>query len=208
MPETLIDGAVNLAKTAAPRAVLGLAGPPAAGKSTLSVRIVEGVNRHLGEGTAAYLPMDGFHLSNAQLEILGLRHCKGAPDTFDVHGYLALLQRLRVETEHPVYIADYDRALHEPVAARLVVSPGTRLVVTEGNYLADDGEGWREVRTFLRELWYVDTPDEVREERLARRQMDGGRNAEAAWEWVRGNDRPNGERVKKTRVNCTRVVSL
>jgi pantothenate kinase len=208
MSDELIEDAVVLARDAVLRVLLGLAGAPAAGKSTLAVRLVEGVNRRMGAGFAAYLPMDGFHLSNAQLELLGRRNRKGAPDTFDVHGYLALLERLAKETEHPVYVADYDRKLHEPVAARLVMQPGTRLVVTEGNYLASDDPGWREVRSFLRELWYVDASDAVRETRLTERQLAGGRSVAEARAWVERNDRPNGETVKATRVNCTRTVSL
>src|SRR5437879_1298219 len=96
----LVGEAAALASSmAGPRAILGLAGAPAAGKSTLARRLVTGVEERLGAVTAAYVPMDGFHLSNAQLERLGRRGRKGAPDTFDVYGYLHLLRRLRAERD-------------------------------------------------------------------------------------------------------------
>ncbi len=165
-----------------------------------------GVNGALGPGTAGYLPMDGFHLSNAQLDRLGRRDRKGAPDTFDAHGYAALVRRLLTETDHPVYVPDYDRVLHEPVAARHVIEPHTRLVVTEGNYLAGDEEPWAGLRVLFAQLWYVEADDDLRERRLHRRQVAGGATEEAAREWVERSDRPNGELVKRFRDNCTRVV--
>ncbi|MUL41297.1 nucleoside/nucleotide kinase family protein [Streptomonospora sp. PA3] len=206
MLEELAAEAGGMAARAASRAFLGLAGPPGAGKSALARYLVDEVCAAQGPGTAAYLPMDGFHLSNAQLERLGRRDRKGAPDTFDVRGYLALLRRLHAVGESPVYAPDFDRTLDEPVAARLIVEPGVRLVVTEGNYLAEDAPLWREVRALLNDLWYVDADDTTREARLVERQIAGGRSAEDAQEWVRRSDRANGEIVKATRGNCSRVV--
>ncbi|GAB2485490.1 nucleoside/nucleotide kinase family protein [Nocardiopsis aegyptia] len=210
MSDSLAAEALRIAREAAARpgrrAVLGLTGAPGAGKSTLARHLVARVNDHLGAGSAGYLPMDGFHLSNAQLDRLGRRDRKGAPDTFDAHGYVALVRRLLAEADHPVYVPDYDRRLHEPVAARHVVDPHTVLVVTEGNYLASDDEPWRRLRGLFAQLWYVEADDRVREERLRLRQLSGGASDEAAREWVERSDRPNGELVKRFRDNCTRVV--
>ncbi|MEU6170420.1 nucleoside/nucleotide kinase family protein [Streptantibioticus parmotrematis] len=204
----LIEDATALTPgTAGRRALLGLAGPPAAGKSTLARRLVHGVEQRLGAGSAAYVPMDGFHLSNAQLDRLGLRGRKGAPETFDVDGYVALLRRLRTETGRAVYAPDFDRRLDEPVAAGLVVPPVARLVVTEGNYLADDGDGWRAVRELLDALWFVEAPPEVREERLLRRHLRGGRSRDEALEFIAASERPNARRVERARANCSRVVT-
>ncbi|MBV2364000.1 nucleoside/nucleotide kinase family protein [Streptomonospora nanhaiensis] len=208
MLEDLAAAARRMAARAAPRAFLGLAGAPGAGKSALARHLVAEVRAALGEDAAAYLPMDGFHLSNAQLDRLGRRDRKGAPDTFDVWGYLALLRRLRAAEDAPVYVPDFDRTLDEPVAARQVVAPGARLVVTEGNYLADDAPLWREVRGLLTEVWYVEAPDRVREERLVARQLAGGRDPAAARAWVEGSDRANGELVKASRANCDRIVRV
>lgn len=209
MSDSLVADALALAQHTggSHRAVLGLTGPPAAGKSTLARYLVQRVNEEAGEGAAGYLPMDGFHLSDAQLDRLGRRGRKGAPDTFDGHGYVALLRRLLAETDHPVYVPDYDRGLGEPVAARHVFEPHTRLVVTEGNYLAADDEPWSRARALFTELWYVEASDRARERRLHRRQIRGGASSEAARAWVERSDRPNGELVKAFRENCTRVVS-
>ncbi|MBL1068771.1 nucleoside/nucleotide kinase family protein [Streptomyces sp. 7-21] len=185
------------------RAVLGLAGPPGAGKSTLARRLVA----ELGEA-AAYVPLDGFHLSNAQLDRLGLRSRKGSEPSFDVWGYVALLRRLRQETAEEVYVPDFDRVLDEPVAARHRVAPGARLVVTEGNYLALDAPGWREARALMARVWYVDAPEEVRDARLMRRHTGHGRDTAAARAWIDGNDRPNAELVATSRGRCDRVLTL
>lgn len=207
MPEPLVEHVLSLVPSSeGRRTVLALTGPPAAGKSTLARYLVQQVEEELGRGTAGYLPMDGFHLSNVQLDRLGRRDRKGAPDTFDAHGFVALLRRLTVETDHPVYVPDYDRTLHEPVAARHVVLPHTLLVVTEGNYLACAEEPWSSAQEIYAELWYVEAPDADREHRLVRRQVRGGVNEYQARAWVERSDRPNGELVKGMRERCTRVV--
>jgi pantothenate kinase len=203
----LVDDAVALVPSIpGRRALLGLVGAPAAGKSTLARRLVSGVNERFGTDAAAYVPMDGFHLSNAQLDRLGLRGRKGAPETFDVDGYVRLLRRLRDERRRPVYAPAFDRDLDEPVAAGLVVLPEVRLVVTEGNYLADDGPGWDLVRDLLDELWYVDTPRRLRERRLLRRHVRGGRTEGEARDFIATSERLNARRIERSRAHCTRVV--
>lgn len=191
------------------RRLLGLCGPPAAGKSTLARTLVNGINVRLGSDTAAYLPLDGFHLSDQQLGRLGLTSRKGSPPSFDVYGYLALLRRVGAvpPPDHDLYAPDYDRKLHEPVAARHAIRPGVRLVVTEGNYLGLDAPGWREAAELLDELWYLDAPDELREQRLRERHLGNGSSADRARDRVERNDRPNGELVKSARGRCTRVIS-
>ncbi|RAJ43245.1 pantothenate kinase [Kitasatospora sp. SolWspMP-SS2h] len=188
------------------RTLLGLAGPPAAGKSTLARLLIDEVNHREGPDTAAYLPLDGFHLSNAQLDRLDLRPRKGAPETFDARGYLALLQRVATDRFHEVYAPDFDRTLDEPVAARHLIRPHTRLVVTEGNYLAAPATPWTDARALLRELWYVDADERTRDARLLARHTAGGQDGSAARRRVDGNDGPNAAYVATTRAACDWVV--
>ncbi|WP_371481428.1 nucleoside/nucleotide kinase family protein [Kitasatospora sp. NBC_00315] len=190
------------------RTLLGLAGPPGAGKSTLARFLVAEIRRTEGATSAAYLPLDGFHLSNAQLDRLGLRARKGAPNTFDADGYVALLRRVADDRFRDIYVPDFDRELDEPVAARHVVTPQARLVITEGNYLASADHPWTQARPLLRELWYVEAEDSVRETRLLRRHMAGGEAEADARSRVSSNDHPNGEYVKAARDACTRSVRL
>ncbi|MER8187663.1 nucleoside/nucleotide kinase family protein [Kitasatospora sp. NPDC094015] len=188
------------------RILLGLAGPPAAGKSTVAGRLVEEVVRREGPESAAYLPLDGFHLSNTQLDRLGLRDRKGAPETFDAWGYLALLGRVTADRFRDVYAPDFDRELDEPVAARHVIRPHTRLVVTEGNYLAAPADPWPAARRLLAELWFVEADDTTRAERLLHRHRAGGRSREDALARIAANDHPNGEYVKAARADCDWVL--
>ncbi len=207
-PATAAQRAVALTRAAAGRRiVLGLAGPPGAGKSTLAEAIVSYARAEMGEAFAAYLPLDGFHLSNAQLRRLGRQDRKGAPDTFDPRGYVALLSRVVANSAGDIYAPAYDRQLHEPIAARLVIPQTARLVVTEGNYLALDDPQWRHARAFIDHLWYVEAPDAVRSQRLMARQISGGLSADAALDWVQRSDRPNGELVKSSKINCDWTVT-
>ncbi|MFI9275968.1 nucleoside/nucleotide kinase family protein [Kitasatospora sp. NPDC052896] len=210
-PADLVADLLATLRTAAQRRgrmMLGLTGAPGAGKSWLARHLVREVERAEGAGSAAYVPMDGFHLSNPQLDRLGLRARKGSPPSFDALGYAALLHRLAGDRFHDIYVPDFDRDLDEPVAARHLVTPAARLIVTEGNYLAADGPGWSQARALLQEVWYLEVPDEVRADRLIRRHLAGGRDGGAARAWVDSNDQPNGEYVKLSRARCTRVIRM
>ena len=126
--DTLVERARALAATGE-RRILGIAGPPGGGKSTVSRAVVA----ELGE-LARLVPMDGFHLAQAELVRLGRRDRMGAPDTFDAAGYAALLARLRGD-EPVVYAPEFRREIEEPIAGAIAVPRTTPLVVTEGNYL-------------------------------------------------------------------------
>jgi pantothenate kinase len=175
------------------RRILGIAGAPGSGKSTLASRLVQ----ELGED-AVVVPMDGFHLSDHELVRLGRRERKGAPDTFDVDGFLSLLRRLREDASRTVYAPEFDRAAEMSVAGAVPVAPHVPLVVTEGNYLLLESAGWSDVRPLLDEAWFL-LPDEVtRVDRLIQRHVDYGKSPRAARDWYQGSDRHNGDLVVRT----------
>ena len=173
------------------RVVLGIVGPPGAGKSTLA----EGLVTELGGDTAVLLPMDGFHLAQAELRRLGRAERKGAPDTFDALGYAAVLRRVHAADDDVVYAPSFDRRIGEPVAGSIAVEPSVRVVLTEGNYLLDDADPWQRARAELDEAWYVDTDDDVRRRRLIDRHVEFGKSADDARRWVAAVDDVNAARV-------------
>jgi pantothenate kinase len=186
------------------RKLLGLVGAPGAGKSTLASALL----RAAGADRAQVVPMDGFHLANVELQRLGRAGRKGAPDTFDSAGYVALLQRLRGQgpTDPIVYAPEFRREIEEPIAGAIAVLPTTQLVITEGNYLLHDAGPWAGAAGMLDEVWYVDIDDAVREERLLKRHQQFGRSPEAAREWVAGTDAPNARLIAATRARAHHVL--
>lgn len=205
---SLVDRlAERLAAPDAPaRIVVGITGAPGSGKSTLAEQL-ETALREAGL-LAGSVPMDGFHMSNAVLDELGRHDRKGAPDTFDVHGYLAVLDRVRAtdpdgdpaEVLAPVYRRD----LHEPVAAGTRVS-GRGVVLTEGNYLALETHGWEGARERIDLLVMLDVPEEELIRRLIARHKSFGRSTADAAHWVRAVDVPNARLVAATAERCDEV---
>ncbi|KRE60425.1 nucleoside/nucleotide kinase family protein [Nostocoides sp. Soil756] len=202
----LADLAEGLVPSGGGRALLGVCGVPGAGKSTLAEALVAELARRHGPGFVAHVPMDGYHLADVQLERLGLRDRKGAPETFDALGYAALLRRLREDVERDVYAPDFERTLEQPIAGAMVVAGGARLVVTEGNYLLLDDPVWREARAALDAVWFVDGDDEVRRSRLVARHVAFGKTPEEAAAWVSAVDEPNAAMVRAGRGGADRVV--
>ncbi|OLR90936.1 nucleoside/nucleotide kinase family protein [Actinokineospora bangkokensis] len=180
----LVDRAAALAT--GPRRLLGIAGAPGAGKSTLAARLVAAL-----DGRAALVGMDGFHLAQAELERLGRAGRKGAPDTFDADGYADLLRRLRTSADEVVYAPEFRRDLEEPIACAVPVPRGVPLVVTEGNYLLH----WPAVADLLDEVWFLATDDRLRRDRLYQRHRDFGRTPEQARAKTDGWDERNARLV-------------
>ena len=177
------------------RTVLGIVGAPGAGKSTVAQRLVAAL-----PGRAVVVPMDGYHLANTELARLGIAARKGAPDTFDSAGYVAMLARLRLRAAGEVaYAPEFRREIDEAVAGAIAVPPEIELVITEGNYLLLDQGHWAGVRAQLDAAWYVDIDDDLRRERLAARHIRYGRTTEQAWAWVTHTDDPNALLVQASR---------
>ena len=185
------------------RALLGICGAPGSGKSTLAAGLVASI----GEA-AVVVPLDGFHLHDDELARLGRSGHKGAPDTFDVAGYAALLRRLRTETEDTVYAPEFDRSRELSVAGAIAVRPEHRLVVTEGNYLLHDGPGWRDLLPLLDEVWFVQADESLRLRRLVQRHVDHGKSADEAHRWATASDQANAELVARTRPAADLLVEI
>ncbi|MFJ3538271.1 nucleoside/nucleotide kinase family protein [Streptomyces sp. NPDC090109] len=201
--ERLTARARSLAE-AGDRRILGLAGPPGAGKSTLAARLVDRL-----DGLAVLVPMDGFHLARAELERLGRADRKGAPDTFDAAGYTALLTRLRTpEPGTTVYAPAFDRSLEEPIAGSVPIAPSVPLVVTEGNYLLHDEAPWPAVLPLLDEAWYLDLPDRHRIPRLIARHVHFGKTRTHAEHRVHTSDEPNARLIARGRDRAHLVVPM
>jgi pantothenate kinase len=183
------------------RALLGLVGPPGSGKSTLAAALQAEF-----ADVAQVVPMDGFHLANVELERLGRRARKGAPDTFDSGGYVALLRRLLAQQDDEVvYAPEFRREIEEPIANAIPVFSRTQLVITEGNYLLLDEGPWAEVKSLLDEIWYVDVDDALRVDRLTQRHVQFGRSADEATAWVAGTDEPNARLIEASRARASFV---
>ena len=203
----LVDRAVALVPPTG-RAILGIAGLPGAGKTTLARVVSQGVAGRLGGDAVAHVPMDGFHLADVQLERLGLRHVKGHPDTFDAPGYAALLDRLRACGTQTVYAPGFERDLEQPIAAAVAVAPSVRLVVTEGNYLLLPDPPWAAARAALREVWLVESDDDERRRRLVARHVEFGKSPDTASAWVARSDEANAQLIRRHSVAPDLVVSL
>ena len=172
------------------RIVVGLAGAPGAGKSTLSERLLAA----LPAGEAALVPMDGFHFDNAVLDAMGLRQRKGAPETFDCAGLAATLRRIR-SGEGDVAVPVFDRQADLARAGAAIIPADARFVLVEGNYLLVDRAPWSELAPLFDLTIFIDVPIAELERRLLARWTDLGRSEEAARAWVEGNDLPNARLV-------------
>ncbi|MFJ4207826.1 nucleoside/nucleotide kinase family protein [Paenarthrobacter sp. NPDC089675] len=183
------------------RQIVGLVGPPGAGKTTAA-----GLLSNLFGSESAVVPMDGFHLANTIIDGTPLKERKGAIDTFDVGGYLSLLERLRHNHEDVIYAPSYRRGLEEPIAASIAVPREVKFVFTEGNYLLARRGRWGEVRNYLDEAWFVETPSETRIARLIERHVAYGMEPAAAEVWANGSDETNARYIETTKAFADLIV--
>lgn len=172
------------------RFLVAIAGPPGAGKST----IAEQLAALLPENSAIVVPMDGFHYDNIVLERLGLRHRKGAPETFDLRGFMALLRRIRAG-EPDIAIPVFDRTVELSRAAAALIAADAKFIFAEGNYLLLDEDPWNELAGLFDFTIFLDVPRQELERRLLQRWREHGRSDEDGRNWVATNDMPNVDRV-------------
>lgn len=191
--------------------VIGVVGAPGAGKTTLVESLIRELNKDAPEPESqefAHVPMDGFHLSDQELTRLGTLKRKGAPETFDVHGYAALLQRLRSERDAVVYAPGFERTLEQPIAGVIPVFPSATTILTEGNYLLLDTPEWRKVRNQCTEIWYCEQDDSLRIQRLIQRHVEFGKSPSEAEAWVSSVDEKNAQLIRATRTDADLIITL
>jgi pantothenate kinase len=183
------------------RQIVGIAGAPGSGKSTLATRLSGILGRD-----AVVVPMDGFHLADVALDALEVRGWKGRIDTFDGHGYVALLRRLRDEPDNDIYAPAFERDLEQPLAGAICVPTSARLVITDGNYLLVDSPPWSAVADVADEIWFCAHDEDERRRRLIERHIRFGKTRDEAHAWVERVDDPNAQLVSGTRHRATLVV--
>lgn len=188
------DRIFELKETSKPRVLIGVVGKPGAGKSTLTEKLKE----LLPANETRVLSQDGYHLSNSQLQVLGRANRKGAPDTFDPRSFTELLKRVAQDSLNNIYFPIFHREIEESIAAEGVITPETKIVLVEGNYLLLDSHGWEGVATYLDEVWYLKIDDELRLKRLVARHIEFGKEPDFAHAWAHGTDEVNARIIEAT----------
>lgn len=173
------------------RTLIAIAGPPASGKSTLAEQLQIQLNEI--SMPCGIVPMDGFHLDNEILKARGLLSRKGAPETFDVEGFKALLHQLITEKE--VSVPLFDRAGDIVIPNAVYIEEHHHHIIIEGNYLFLDEEVWRDLQPYWSLRVFISPPLEVLEQRLVQRWLAYGLDEAAAKARAASNDIPNAKRV-------------
>lgn len=185
------------------RRLVAVAGPPASGKSTTAAALTAALKA--AGAHAECVPMDGFHLDNRILDSRDLRARKGAPETFDADGFIALMQRF-LEDEEVVYPL-FDRARDIAIAGAGVVTAACDLVVIEGNYLLFDEEPWSRLIDIWDHSIWVDVSEDTVVARCTARWLEHGHAPEAARARAEGNDLRNARRIFGARLPADTIVS-
>lgn len=190
------------------RLVIGLAGIPGAGKSTVAQMIVDEVNKHFAGSTPAIVvPMDGFHYSNEKLKEMGILALKGIPDSFDAEGFADLVKRLKTNATSTIEAPLFDRRIEASIDGGIVILPDDRLCVVEGNYLLLEEPRWEAARPYFDEIWFIDVPVETVYPRLMARHLLARSEAEAKAK-IESTDIPNARLIQGTKENADRIIRI
>jgi len=199
--ETILSKAnVNISN----RFIVGIAGGPGSGKSTFAVELKELINSKAKSDLAQIFPMDGFHRKNSELQRSGLISVKGAPETFDVEGYLLILKRIKLGENLKAPI--YSREAHDIIDNALPIESFHRIIITEGNYLFADLDGWCEIKDIIDLKIYIESEKEVCEKRLLERHMRGGKTEAEALEKIKKVDMENYDLIDQTKKYADEVI--
>lgn len=202
--QLLVEEIASLLQGSKPRTMIGIVGKPGAGKST----VVTEIQKQFSTEDVAIIPMDGYHLSNEELIKLGRRERKGAPDTFDVEGFISLITRVRneIDKDHTFHI--FHREIEASKADEGIVLRNTKVIVIEGNYLFSEEHNWSEVFPLLDQSWFIEIDDEIRMQRLITRHIKYGKTPQEAEDWSRGSDEANAKFIAKTASRAERIIKL
>ncbi|KAA8893983.1 P-loop containing nucleoside triphosphate hydrolase protein [Sphaerosporella brunnea] len=214
---SLVTSTLDRYRTLAPtqRHLISIAGIPGSGKTTLAAHVVRGLNGALGSEAAVMIPMDGYHLTRAQLSAMAdparAHYCRGAHWTFDPAALAALIDACRAERAllESVWAASFDHALKDPVEGGVEVKPQHRILIFEGNYLSLSApEEWRPVADAFDERWFVEVDEDVAKRRLAKRHVAAGicSTLEEGLQRAEGNDIPNGRFLRENRVEVDKIL--
>lgn len=174
------------------RLIVAIAGPPGSGKSTLAETLQQAIQeRGL---SVQILPMDGFHLDNGLLKERGLLARKGAPETFDVRGFIDIVKALRAGTEE-VLVPIFDRSREITIGSARAIHSGTKIVLIEGNYLFLNEDPWKKLEGLFDLTIFINPGEPELEKRLRERWVSYGYDDATIKLKVEANDMPNGRRV-------------
>jgi fructokinase len=206
MEQPVFDAALKKlrGKSESTRLLIAVAGAPASGKSTFA-KVLKAQFEEAGV-PAVIVPMDGFHLDNRLLDELGLRERKGAPETFDLGGFTALIQRLQAG-EDSVYLPVFDRRRDIAIAGARRMTSDSEVLIVEGNYLLFDELGWRDLRPLWDMSIWIETPERLVRDRCIQRWLDHGHDQDAARERAESNDIRNARRVTARRLEADMTIN-
>ncbi|WP_422047795.1 nucleoside/nucleotide kinase family protein [Shimia sp.] len=194
----VLVAAIGAAPRKGARRVVAVAGAPASGKSTLAEEIA--VRLSAAGSAAQVVPMDGFHMDNQDLVDLGLLARKGAPNTFDAEGFVALAGQL--SQGGVLAYPTFDRARDVTIPGGGAVSADCDTVVVEGNYLLFDAPVWRALPGIWDVSVFLSVPEEELRRRLVERWLTHGLSQEQAVQRAEENDLTNARLVRSQRLRA------
>lgn len=203
----LVPHILEMESQAHHRIAIGLTGGPGTGKSTLAAELVAMLNA-VRPGSAALVPMDGFHMKHAKLEAMGQTDYKGAPHTFEGADFVNFLHHLKGAAT-AVSGPGYSRKIEDTVDNAFTIQPEVRVLVVEGNYLLLTDGPWAGVKPLLDYAIFIDVPRELVKARLLRRHGEEGLfTEERNRAHIERNDLPNYDLVSLSQDRADVVITM